>query len=885
MEHVIQLSTTRPLSTKPRSYCEDHVKAIEEDIKQMLADKVIRPSMSPYSSEIVMVKKKSGEYRMCIDYRQLNNYTIPDKYPLPKICDLLRSVKGAKYFVALDLRSGYWQIPMEEESVRFTAFRTPQGLFEFVVMPFGLRNAPSTFQRSMDFLLGDLKYNGASIYLDDILVYGETFEECLERLQIIFGRLANAGLSINMEKCTFFPTQIEYLGHVISAGRLMPNPDRVKTLQHIKPARTLTELRSILGMFGYYQMFIPKYSETVLPLTDALKGLEKKKAPIVWTERMEAAVKALANELKDAVLTIPVDGDEYKLETDSSDYMVAGILSVKRKGNWLPIEFTSKKLTGPQLHWPTREREAFAIIHSLQKFDAFLRSRPFIVHTDHQSLKWMKEATTGKIARWASRLAEYDMQILWKKGKDIAHVDFFSRQVEPEEYLADRMVYSMTTEEDFPTIEDILLEQQKDSRPNTRGYITRGKVTYYRNGIWVPPTFRIKVISACHLLPPFSHSGTKKTKSTILRVFNWPGIHEDVQRYVQGCLSCQRLRPGLERIQGLLKTHPVPGPFDAVYIDIWHCRFGGQAYSVLTMIDMSTRWVEAEVILRHTAEIVSETFLRCWVCRFGVPKLLITDNEQAFASDILRRLMTTLGTTQLRTTPYHPQGNAPMESFHRMLNKRILLFDRDLSGKLSFPSVLQLILWSYRIVVHSTTKETPAFLLYGLDLRPPRVQDWRFDSPAEDKNRISFLNFMREDIQYQAYARRLRENENKNRDRTPIVLRENQLVLVRATPKERQAAATNQEQAAKLVPRWSLPCRILRVYPGGQRALIRNILSKTTRDVHISDIRLIDKPMDNMEKIVWEKELDEVIGSMFDAKVRQKILQEFWEEVGYPQSV
>ena len=285
MEHRIRLTTKRLIISKPRSYCEAHREAIDHDIKKMLQDGVIRPSMSPYSSEVVMVKKKNGEYRMCIDYRQLNNYTVRDQYPLPKVTDLLRTVKNAKYFVALDLRSGYWQIPMEEESIPFTAFRIPQGLYEFVVMPFGLTNAPSTFQRSMDFLLGDLRHVGASVYLDDILIYGDTLDNCLRLLQEVLARLEGAGLTINMEKCKFFPIEMEYLGHVISKGEMYPNKSRVAALQCIRPAKNLTELRSILGTFGYYQMFISNYSELVLPLTNALKGLKGEEILLIGTRR------------------------------------------------------------------------------------------------------------------------------------------------------------------------------------------------------------------------------------------------------------------------------------------------------------------------------------------------------------------------------------------------------------------------------------------------------------------------------------------------------------------------------------------------------------------------------------------------------------------------
>lgn len=880
VQHVIELKTTREIVSKPRGYCKEHANAIEQEVKTMLKDGIIRPSKSAYSSEVVVVKKKTGEYRICIDYRELNRYTIPDRYPLPRINDLLRAVSGASYFVALDLRSGYWQILMNERSIPYTAFRTPQGLYEFLRMPFGLTNAPSTFQRAMDFLLGAFRYNGVVVYLDDILIYGKTFDVCFQRLQMVLERLHQAGFVINLEKCNFFPKEINFLGHTISKGKLYPNPEKVAALNQIHPPRTLTELRSILGIFGYYQMFIPNYAAIVLPLTNALKGLEKKKTPIHWNSEMQHATKSLAEILQKAVLEIPVDGDEYLLETDASDKVVAGVLNVKRNDKWLPIEFTAKKLNGPQLRWPVREKEAFAIIHCLGKFDVFLRTNPFVVHTDHQSLTWLQTAKGGKLARWASRLAEYDMKIFWKKGKDMAHVDFFSRQVEPDVFVENRMIYTIQVKDDpFPSIEDILKEQEKNARPTSRGFVTKNKVTYYRNGIWVPHRFRNQIAAACHLVPPFCHAGTKKTKSTILKVFNWPGLHDDIQKYVRGCLPCQRLRPGLERLQGMFKTHPVPGPFDVLYMDIWKCRFQGEPYTVLTMLDISTRWAVATIIEKETAEVIAEKFICNWVCFYGVPHALVTDNATAFASEVLKIVANQLGITQLRTTPYHPQGNAPVESFHRNLNKRIAWFDTKENTKMSFDLALQQALWAYRIVIHSTTKESPAFLTFGMDLRPPFLNDWRFKDDNSTPDRIQFLNIMREDIQFSAYQQRVNENERLNSKRIAVEVKVNQLVLLRVPPKDRQIACTLNSQALKLVPKWSLPHRVLYVYPGGQRLKLCCLLTKKIRNAHISDVRLVELPLDDTQAVLWDGEVKATLRTMFEEEVRGDILDQFWEEL------
>lgn len=882
VHHQICLTRSQPLVTKARTYPLDHRRAIEEEIKQMLSDGVIRPSCSAYSSEVVMVKKKTGEWRMCIDYRKLNEHTVPDSYPLPGIPELLRSVNASKYFVALDLRSGYWQIPMEKDSIPLTAFRVPGGLYEFVVMPFGLKNAPATFQRAMDFLLGDLKHNGVSVYLDDILIHAETAKECMERVAKVLGRLQLAGLTINLEKCSFFPKRLEYLGHVLEDGRLLPNPKRVKSLGCIRPAKDVTELRSILGMFGYYQSFIPNYAHISAVLTDALKNVPGKRTKIMWTDDMTKAVRRLASELQKAVLQIPLETDEFLLETDASDRAIAGVLSVKKDGKWVPVEFMSKKLGETQFRWPIREKEAYAIVHSLRKFDHFLRARPFTVHTDHQSLKWLMQASTGKIARWASRMAEYDMKIIWKKGKDIQHVDFFSRQIGPEEGLEDRMVYAAAIQEStLPTIEDVLKAQSETSRPTDRGFFTKGNVTYYRNGVWVPRPLRTRIIACCHLLPPFCHPGVKKTKSTILKVFNWPNLHEDVTAYVRACLPCQRLRPGIERLQGLFRTHPVPGPFDVVYIDIWHCRFNKEPRHALTMIDLSTRWAEVEPLVTHRAEEIADVFLRVWICRFGVPKVIVTDNEKGFSNGTLQRLAATLGTTQLRTTPYHPQGNAPIESFHRRLNQRLSFFDYDGEDPTPFATALQIIMWSYRTVLHSTTRESPAFLVYGMDLRPPYHQDWRFSPPSE-RERIRFLNMMREDIRYQAFQRAQHDNLLKNARRLPRHIEEGQLVLSRMTPSDMRISSTMKGRPLKMQPSWSLPGRIVKVYPGGQKGVIRDILSGKTKDVHISDIRPIDPPQDARQRALWEQSIQNEFGSVFDDKKRTAAVDQFWQDVQGP---
>lgn len=884
--HTMCLDTPRPIVAANRRYCEEHRKAIADEINKMINDGVIRPSNSQYASEIVLVKKKTGDWRVCIDYRAVNKHTIRDNYPMPRIPDLLRSVQDSSFMVALDLRSGYWQIPMESNSKRLTAFRCPQGLFEFNVMPFGLKNAPATFQRAIDFLLGDLYGRGISTYLDDILIHGKTFSSTLELLEDVFKRFKAAGFTINLEKSVFFENEIEYLGHIVGHGYLKPNQKKVEALFQIRPAKTISELRSILGMFGYYQCYIDNFSTVFSPLTNALKGSPSSKASIKWSKQMQEAIEKGSKLLAHSVLTIPIESDEFLLETDASDSTVAGILHVKRNGLWVPVEFVSKKLSGAEKNWPVREKEAFAIVFSLRKFDCYLRTRKFLVHTDHQSLKWLRDASTGKLARWASRMEEYEMEVVWKSGKEMAHVDFFTRQIDPDEDIQDRMIYSVHVDpHQLPSLQEIIAAQPKVA-PVERGYLQRGNVIYYRNGVWVPEQFRLSVVAACHSLPPYSHPGVKRTKSNIVKVFNWPNLHDQVTEYVRSCLVCQRSRPGLERLQGLLQTHQFPRIFETVYMDFWHCSYQGERQVVLTMIDQSSKWVEAVHIPNQTSDTVAQAFLQTWVCRFGVPTTIVTDNDPPLVGDVLRKLACQLGIHKLRTTPYHPQGNAVVESFHKTLNRRLTLFeDRKDDQKIPFNSALQMILWSYRAIMHTTMKESPAFLVYGVDPRPPLENDWRMVERLPEQDRVKFLNLIREETQTKAYQRFRFNNDQAKRIMSEFNVNESDLVLIRQQPNEILQAATRDEMASKLVPRWSLPYRVIRREGRSNRLRVRSLMSGRIREIHITDVRAVSPPQNTVQHQEWSDVIEaELEKSAFNKHQRKRILSEFWEDIKRPQA-
>lgn len=959
--HSIKLSTSRPIVSRPRAITLEQQKIIDEELVDMIKSKVIRKSSSPYSSEVVLVKKKDGPWRFCIDFRMLNLYTISDPFPLPRISDLLHSIRKSRYFIALDLRAGYWQIKMDKNDIQKTAFRTHRGLYEFLVMPFGLKTAPATFQRMMEQIIGDLRWKGVLVYLDDILIHGEDEENVLTNMEVVFKRLKDVGMTINLQKCTFMATSIKYLGHIVGEGTLRPDPEKVNILSCISTPKRLKDVRSIHGYFSWYRAYISKFSEKAESLTSMLK----KNAHFIWGDEQKMTLHYFIEKLKTAVLAIPLEGDEFMVETDASDYAVGAILSCRIKGldPWKPVEFASKSFSQVERKWPTREKEAYAIKWAVEKFDGYLRGRTFSVYTDHHSLQWMLSSNSGKISRWAAKMTEYDMTIIHRKGLEMAHVDFLSRHIDKQDdQLPERAFfkesnkselqpYIMTDEinntnpttviapillhqvltnseelktdaynmennsdtsnhscevvievpseipEVFPadkitpafTWDELLQEQQKiNPSPSGRGYSTNYETKCYRNGVWVPPSLRLIVLARCHSLPPYRHPGAKKTKSIIKKSFDWPGLHQDVALYIKSCLICQRLRPGTERLNLSKRIHPVSDAFEKVHVDIWGPSiWRGTKFVILTMIDPHTKWVECVRLPDEKASTVASKFLQCWICRFGVPTVVVTDQGLVFMSEVFSRMAASLGISLLRSTVYHPQGNAPIETFHRTLKKGLKQI--QLEGlNTTIDDAIQLVCYSYRSTVHLTTGESPAFLTMGIDPRPPMESAWpgMTRNPNEEE-RLQYLSTMRLNLMYQAKRRQEMLAERLGVKEDVENYKIGDLVVVKLDPYQLQKIS-RVDGTKKLTPLWSIPGRIVRITEGKGKVFVKNLLTMELQEVHKERIRRVNPPLSAFQKLEWNRVVEKSLNDLGILDVtnpleRKKIIQQFWRVIEMPQ--
>src|SRR6185295_3801042 len=358
---------------------------IEEEIQRLLKDRIIKKSFSPWTSPVVLVKKKNRKLRFCVDYRKLNSITKKDAYPLPRIDEMLNTLKGSKWFSTLDLASGYWQVAMHPTDREKTAFVTRYGIYEFNVMPFGLCNASATFQRLMDHVYKGIAWKFVVVYLDDTIVYSRTFDEHLTHLKRVFNRIKQAGLRLNIEKRTFWMHQLPFLGHLILAKGIAPDPQKVEAVQRIQPPKNLTALRFFLGLAEYYRQFIQNFSSIARPLNSLLQ----KDEPYHWQNKQQKAFEELKSRLITApILAYPNFKETFILATDASyNGFGATVSQLDRNGKEHPIAYASKSLRKEEMNYAATELECAAVVWAIEHFHKYLGATKFILVTDHSALK------------------------------------------------------------------------------------------------------------------------------------------------------------------------------------------------------------------------------------------------------------------------------------------------------------------------------------------------------------------------------------------------------------------------------------------------------------------------------------------------------------------
>ena len=405
-EHVIDTGDSRPVKQRPYRIPVHLKKVVNNQVNDMLDRGLIQPSNCPWSSPIVLAPKKDGDYRFCVDFRRVNSVTKKDAQPMPRIDDILEQLGGARYFSTLDLASRYWQVPLREEDREKTAFSVGVDHYEFTVMPFGLTNASATFQRMMGNVLKGIK--GCLVFIDDIIIFSETWEEHQLILKEVFSRIRAAGLKVKREKCQFVQESVKFLGHIVSARGTEPDPSKIEAVRDFATPSSLTNVRAFIDMASYYRRFIKNFADIATPLHDMTKDSQPE---FNWTPLADKSFNELKNRLcKAPILSLPDFSVPFVIYTDASDYGLGAVLSQRRGEHECVIAYASRTLTPAERNYSTTEKECLAIVWTVNYWRPYLLGKAFDIVTDHQSLTWLQglKEPKGRLTRWILALQEYE---------------------------------------------------------------------------------------------------------------------------------------------------------------------------------------------------------------------------------------------------------------------------------------------------------------------------------------------------------------------------------------------------------------------------------------------------------------------------------------------
>lgn len=738
-------------------------------LDENLARGFIRRSRSAAGAPILFVPKKDGARRMCVDYRRLNEITKKDRDPLPLIPQMLDQLARAEYMTALDLCNAYNRIRIRAGDEHKTAFRTRFGTFEYLVMPFGLANAPAVFQRFMNHLFHDLLDRGVLVYLDDILIYADSKEEHDRLVRVVLERLRENELYCKLAKCVFGARKMAWLGHCVSSRGISMDPNKTAAVRDWPVPKTLNELQQFLGFCNYYRGFIARFGEIARPLHDLTKpppGISKmaKSTPLAWGPKQQRAfdtLKAAFAVGEGKVLAHADPTRQFMLETDASGAALGAVLGQKDDaGHVRPVAFYSRSFNPAERNYDVYERELLAIVDAFRAWRHHLEgaAHKVLVHTDHKNLEGFRAATTtsARLSRWRKILEPYDYEFRYIKGDRNGRADALSRRPdyegadEPERGLpvlkADALLAGSTetsaatgllpametaalvaTAPPAEIMSDIATASAVDEfvaaardGDGPAGVVWDGQWLRRGKAVYVPtPELRTRALQLAHDVWTAGHGGRRKTQARLSRAFWWPGAGRDVADYVKTCEPCARAKALRQAPRGLLQPLPTPArPFASISLDFITDLPPSNGFTcIMVVVCRLSKMVRLVPLpaLPSSAE-TADALLHHVVRSFGLPEDIVSDRGSQFTSSFWSALMAALKIKHKPSTAFHPQTDGQTERMNQTVEGwwRVYLDYQtdDWAGALTFTEL------SINSNVNDSTGMTPFCAVLGFE---PRV--------------------------------------------------------------------------------------------------------------------------------------------------------------------
>lgn len=728
---------THPKFVKARQVPYSLRPKVEEELDRLVKEGVISPvQFSDWATPIVPVVKPNNRVRICGDYKTTVNPALNvEQYPLPRIEDIFASLAGGKRFSKIDLTQAYLQMELDDTSQDLLIINTHKGLYRYHRLPFGIASSPAIWQRAMDQVLQGIPYT--KCILDDMIITGRNDEEHLQNLSSVLQRLEEHGLRANLDKCQFLQERISYCGHHIDENGLHKSPEKVEAVQKAPRPETVTQLRSWLGLVNYYHKFLPGISTVLAPLNELLQQGKKWH----WSSSCEHAFNKVKELMTSEQVLCHYDPDlPLRVASDASPYGLGAVIShVFPDGSERPIAFASRSLSKAEKGYSQIDKEALGIYWSVQKFQTYLYGRKFTLVTDHRPLvsifspgKALPTTTAARLQRYAVFLSGHTYDIEYKNTTQHGNADALSRlplseteegtMPDPESVFYTSQVEKLpisSTQIRRETQRDTVLSQvldfivqgterlpeEDEFKPyhNRRNELTcHHGCLMWGNRVIIPESLRGEVLTELHE----GHAGIVRTKSLARSHTWWPGIDSDIEKMCQSCAGCQHYLPNP-------KTSPVhpwdwpTDPWERLHID-YAGPFRGGMY--LIVVDAHSKWPEVVPMTSTTATATIEA-LRSIFARFGLPKVVVSDNGPQFVAEQFEDFLKTNGVKHITSTPYHPRTNGLAEKFVQTFKSAM-----KKSGK-SVNQSLNAFLCRYRNTPHATTGETPAKLLFGRNIR------------------------------------------------------------------------------------------------------------------------------------------------------------------------
>jgi transposase InsO family protein len=782
-DHKIQLEAPLPSHFSPlyRQSAEE-LKAVKKYLLEHLSKGFIAHSKSPFASPVLFVKKPNGGLRFCIDYRKLNALTRNDPYPIPRIDELLSRVSKAKIFTKLDIRQAFHRIRIDPESEEYTTFRTRYGSYKCKVLPFGLTNGPATYQRYMNDVLMEYLDDFCMAYLDDILIYSEDPTTHVEHVKKVLQRLQDAGLQADIAKCEFHVTRTKYLGYILTTEGLEVDPDKTEPLRNWARPTTVTGVKSFLGFCGFYRQFIRNFGLIAKPLTTITRPTE----PFVWSKECDQAFEDLRKSLLAAQAIHHFNPElPTKLETDSSDGVIAGVISQEHsQSQWYPVGFYSHVLSGHEVNWEIHDKELYAIVEAFRKWRPELMSvqGQVSVYSDHRSLEYFMttKVLTAKQVRWMEFLSDFNFKIMYTSGKNNLKADILSRREQDvaaqeeakkdsrsrvllgphrldsqinaelaELYVSAIDISSLDPETPpKPLLDSVelvtkLRQVNRESFPGLRrtlpeGYHIEDGLLLHKGRLCVlrDTLLCTRLIQEAHSQPSSAHPGGTKTYQLLAPKYYWVGMGADCKRYVANCKDCRAAHSNQTKQQGLLHPLPVPAyPMQHLCMDFKEFPKDKHGFdTILVFIDRLGK--DAVTIPCHKnidARGVATLFLQ-WIYRFGhTPESIVSDRGPQFVSSFWNEFCRIIGVKIKLSTAYHKQTDGQTEIMNKYIDQRLRPFVNYYQDNWS--ELLPMIDRAQMTLPHSSIGMAPYRLKFGLD--PRTSWDWntpKANTPLEKLN-------------------------------------------------------------------------------------------------------------------------------------------------------